>query len=332
MFTRWATGTVVLLAIGTAATFCSPALRAHVNGYWASFGGWNEDARRADPVGFTKYASGKLQSDLDVMQRTRRELPAELGQLSGKFRNQQAFRDQAQQLAEEFRGKYQTALENGSFPIQVRSAAYTQQQAKSQVSMILAELSGHEAATTRLEKVKKQAETQLEALAMRINASESQLAALSIQKEMLRAQQLSDDGEKLLAQVDQLLDDNSRALEENPVRTVRELLGASENTTGKRANEEVVDAFLAQKVPVTPQVVVVAKPIVSSNEQKIGSDNAKKPAVETDAARTIKVEKTEKTDSIPKIMVTVPNQPVQQQNLVQEQSTSKNAKPIFQQF
>ena len=44
---------------------------------------------------------------------------------------------------------------------------------------------------------------------------------------LVRAQQLSAEGEKLLADVAALLDTNSRALADNPVRTVRELLGTT---------------------------------------------------------------------------------------------------------
>ncbi len=372
MVTRLATGTVILLVVVTAASMCSPVVRGRLSSYWEKYGAWNEEARRADPIGFAKYASGKLAADLEVMQHTRRELSAEIGQLSAKLRNQQAFRDQAQQLAEEFRGKYQAAVQKASFPIQVRSASYTQQQAKSQVSMILAELAGHQSATARLEKVKKQAETQLEALAMRINASESQLAALSVQQEMLRAQQLSDEGEKLLAQVDQLLDDNSRALEENPVRTVRELLGASDNATGKQANEEAVDAFLAQKVTPCPHAVVAAQPVLDAGvtvdgdcPDFCGGHHAqhgqpqkwdcpppphKKPAAPAlatrKAARTIKVEKadsgktagkpqSQKTDAgqaTPEITVILPSQPAEQQSIGDEPADDGAKKPIFQQF
>lgn len=320
MIKRWVSGAVAAAAITVALGGASPAMRAKLNGYWSNWLGWSEEARRDDPAGFAQYASGKLQRDLDVMERTRRELAAEIGHLAGKLRNQEAFRNQARQLGDEFRAKYQQAVATGGFPIQVRSAAYTQAQAKSQVSMILAEISGHEAATGRLEKVKRQAEGQLEALTTRVNGCESQLAALAVQQEMLRAQQLTEEGEKLLAQVDELLDANSRALADNPVRTVRELLGSTDDGKGRQATDDAVDAFLAAKPKAELQVVRADKPVI---EQAAATQKA-------NAGRAVKVEKAKPaTFQTP---ATRPSQSVRQQSPVQKSSVPKKAKPIFQQY
>jgi chromosome segregation ATPase len=247
MLKPWGVRSVVVAVVAIAAAAFSPALRAKISSHWANLSGWTEEARRADPAGFAQYASGKLQHDVEIMEGSRRKLSVEIGDLAGKLRSQEAFHDQARQLSEEFRAKYQQAVADGSFPIQVHSAAYTQAQVKAQVSMILAEISGHESAIARLEKVKKQAETQLEAITVRINGCESQLAALAVQQEMLRAEQLSEEGERLLAQVDQLLDDNSRALADNPVRTVRELMASTNDRTGVQAADATVEAFLAAR-------------------------------------------------------------------------------------
>lgn len=276
--------------ITAAASSVSPAVRAKINVYRANWLGWTDEARQADPAGFAQYAVGKLQQDLGVMEQTRRELAAEIGHLAGKLRNQQAFRDQARQLGDEFRVKYQQAAANNAFPIQVRNAAYTQVQAKAQVSMILAEMTGHDAATGRLEKVKRQAETQLEALTTRVNSCESQLAALAVQQEMLRAQQLSVEGEKLLAQVDELLDTNNRALADNPVRTVRELIGADDEAQGRQASDDAVEAFLAGKPSTDAVVVRVDKPIEPATPEP------KLP--KTEKARDVKVEKADQPVSL----------------------------------
>lgn len=320
MIKRWVAGAVAAGVITVALSGVSPAVRAKINSSWANWLGWSEEARRADPAGFAQFASGKLKQDLEVMERTRRELAAEIGHLAGKLRNQEAFRDQARQLGDEFRAKYQQAVATGGFPIQVRNAAYTQAQARFQVSMILAEITGHEAATGRLEKVKKQAEAQLEALTTRVNGCESQLAALAVQQEMLRAQQLTAEGEKLLAQVDELLDANSRALADNPVRTVRELLGSADDGKGRQASDAAVEAFLAVTPKAELQVVRVDKPVI---EQAAAAQKA-------NTGRAMKVEKAKPaTFQTPAAR---PSQSVQQQSPVQQPTVQKKAKPIFQQY
>lgn len=155
-------------------------------------------------------------------------------------------------------------------------AAYTEGQARSQVSMLLAEAEGYQTSLADLRKVKRQAEEQMKALAVKISASESQLAALSTQRELLRARQLTAEGEQLLAQVDDLMTGNTRLIEGNPVRTVRELLETAPTQSGKRTSNSRVDAFLsgsytpvqANSVPASRQGTeqIVAKPVVASGK------------------------------------------------------------------
>ena len=276
MFKRLVGAVVVLVAVSVAAVVFSPALRAQVSDQWARLGGWTEDARQADPVGFTTYAERKLQRDLEVMQRTRRELAAELGQLANKLREQQGLGDQARQLADEFRAGYQQASVSGSFPIAVRGAAYTKVQAESQVSMLLAEADGYEAATNALKEVQQEAGSQTEALAVRINATEAQLAALSTKRELLRARQLSEEGKQLLAQVDELLSGNAKLIEGNPVRTVRELLDGPVERSEKTASEKRVGDFLAAKPRASQEATIqVVVPAVATEQVSVEKSSAK---------------------------------------------------------
>ncbi len=132
---------VVLLSLGGAwalRTYC-PGLWTQVDRKAAEVIGWNEAAREADPVGFVEYASNRLQEDLKAMQRMRRELAAEIGNVSEKIRQLTALEDPARTLAEQFRDKYQEALAANGFPVEVRGAMYSQDQVKAQVSLLLAE-------------------------------------------------------------------------------------------------------------------------------------------------------------------------------------------------
>jgi len=247
MFKRFAVAAVSVLLVGAGVCYFCPGLWVQINQATSEMTGWSEEARQADPVGFVEYASGKLRQDLESLEQSRRGLAAEIGQFSDKLRQQQALRDQARRLAEEFRTQYQSASASEGFPIVVRNAAYTEEQVKAQVSMLLAEAEGYETALSRLNEVKKEAESQLEALTVRINTTEAQLAAMSTQRELLRAKVLSDEGQKLLTQVDALLADNQRLIEGNPVRNVRDLLAASsEESSGRRKSAEAVEAFLAE--------------------------------------------------------------------------------------
>ena len=124
-----ALGLVVLLGAGGAAAWAfSPGFRAQMAAMWDSQAGWTEAARRSDPAGFVAHAEAKLQQDLATMEQTRRELAAEVGRLSKTAREQSALAEQARTLAEQFRAEYQRAKDEGTFPIEVRGAAYTEPQ------------------------------------------------------------------------------------------------------------------------------------------------------------------------------------------------------------
>ena len=243
-----ALGLVVLLGAGGAAAWAfSPGFRAQMAAVWDSQAGWTEAARRSDPAGFEAHAEAKLQQDLATMEQTRRELAAEVGRLSKTAREQSALAEQARTLAEQFRAEYQRAKDEGTFPIEVRGAAYTEPQVRAQVSLLLAEAEGYESSLTEIESVQTAAEEKIEELAVRINRTETQLAALATKRELLRARQLTTAGEELLAQVDELMTGNRQAIDANPVVTVRELLARGSNRPAGRATDSKVEAFLTAK-------------------------------------------------------------------------------------
>jgi len=250
MFKRAIVSVALLAATCAVAFTASPAVRAKAYQQWAQWTGWTEDARRADPVGFANHAQEKLGRDLELMQKTRRELSAEVGQLARKIREQEALGDQAMVLAGEFRTQYQQVSTGERNPVVVRGAAYTEAQVRSQVSMLLAEAEGYQQSVGQLREVKQEAETQIETLAVRISATEAQLAGLSAKRELLRARRLSAEGEQLLAQVDELMTGNAQLIEGNPVRTVRELMDAPTAKPGKPVAVRRVEEFLAQEPPV----------------------------------------------------------------------------------
>jgi hypothetical protein len=181
---------------------------------------------------------------------------------------------------------------------------------------------------------------------------------------MLRARQLTAAGEKLLAQVDQLLDQNSRALADNPVRTVRELLRASEEPSGIRATESAVDAFLAQ-LPVSRNMAAQEQDTAYGREAEESNCDRSQLSLEDEAAevqphldgnRGVTVEATHQgentsvsheplvadveaaSEQVNQVQQSTKKKRVQASRVqrttksVQQESISEPAKPIFQQF
>jgi hypothetical protein len=256
----------LVLALGTAATWAfSPAVRTHVTALHDSYFGWTEAARQADPAGFTAHVEAKLKQDLVAMNRTRRDLAAEVGQLSKISREQSALAEQARRLAEEFRDEYQHAVGNGGFPIEVRGAAYTEGQVRSQVSLLLAESEGYEAALADLESVRVSSEEKLEELAVRINRTEAHLAALATKRELLRAREMTVAGQELLAQVDELMTGNRRVIDDNPVAPAREVLARTPMETRSRVADRRVEEFLES---------IVAENYMTEDDELVGTETS----------------------------------------------------------
>jgi hypothetical protein len=244
---------VALAVTGAVAWANFPSLRTTTAAFWNSQTGWSEADRQADPDGFITYVEGKMRDDLALMQKTRRELAAEVGDLSRAKREQSAMATQAQTLAEEFRDEYQEALTNDAFPIAVRGEAYTETQVRSQVSLLLAEAEGYSGSLAEIECVQAEAEQKMEELAVRIGQTESQLVALATKRELLRVRRLTTEGEILLAQVDELMAGNTQAIAGNPVRTVRELADAEWSKPTGRVTNSRVEQFLAQTLSEKPE-------------------------------------------------------------------------------
>jgi len=242
----------VVAALGAAGGLFSGSLRSRVTQQIDGLTQWTAADREADPVGFADYARECLKQDLTVMQQTRRELSAEVGSLADELRAQQARHDQAVRMADEFRVAYQEASADDSFPIELRGAAYTQAQVKSQVSLLLAETDGFAASLTDLQDVQQQAEAQVKELAVRISSTESQLAMLSTEREMLKARLLTVEGDELMAQMDELMTGNQRLIDGNPVRTVAELSEVPSAEPRLEASRTEVEEFLAGPSKIRP--------------------------------------------------------------------------------
>ncbi|MCS7237128.1 MAG: hypothetical protein NZ899_02515 [Thermoguttaceae bacterium] len=233
--------------------------RQYVPGLWVNVQqmlderfGWTEEARQRDPAGYVDHVIGRLEKDLAELTGIRRELLAQIAELSNKIREQEALADHAERLAEEFRTRYREARAQQAFPVMIRGAAYTDDQVHSQVGLLLAQAKGCRESLERLKKVRDQAETQLEVITVRMNRTEAELVALAAERKLLQARHIISQQARLLAEVESLFTENKRVLATNPVRTVQELLAAVETPSPQEARREEVEAFMNVATPEPP--------------------------------------------------------------------------------
>ena len=284
---------LVAVSLAGGAYALSPAVRGVVQTQGREWLGWTEDARRADPVGFTTHVERKLRAESSMLHKSRQELAENSHQLSSKIKEQSGLRDRARKMADEFRGAYQTARASGAFPVMIRNGSYSEEQVIAQVSMLLAESSGLDRSLARLQQIQDQANKRLQEIVVRQTATDSQIAAIGAQRELLRARELSSVGEELIAQVDELFDLNRRVLTENPVRSLAELLASEE---APAPSSQTQHAAAVQFLSETS--VEVAKPAVGDEVRSVEGDAAvtthnappvAKPARESTEATRVKM-------------------------------------------
>lgn len=244
-------GILASLLVGGALS--APNVRTRVLAHWSAISGWSPAARAADPVGYVKWVERRLKRDLERLAPARDELGASVAKLNREKNRLDVLHEHARELAVEFRDAYHA----GEFPVTVRGAAYTKQQLEYQISLALAEADGYANSLDIVRDTIARAQSQSEVLSVQIAGSHTQLAVLDARRQLLQASQLTTVDATLVAQTDALLDGNVNVLaqaEENPVRSVPELLEAGRAASRQQVAGTNVRAFLSEVRALTSPV------------------------------------------------------------------------------
>lgn len=221
---------LAVVVVGWFAWTKLPGLRTKVSGKVDEYGGWTEEARRDDPVGFLTFAEEKLTSDIEAFRRSRETLAAtRAGAEAEKAKNERLLAA-ADELSETFRAAFRAAETAGDWPAEVQGASYTREQLVEQVESILGERATYARVVDIYADVIVSADEQRKELRDRIQSSEATLIELRAQKELVRVDKLTAESDELLAQVEALISGNQKTLVAlDEPRSVAELLAASED-------------------------------------------------------------------------------------------------------
>ncbi len=230
---------VVLLLLGWFAWSRLPGLRTKVGSTVEEYGGWTAEARAADPVGFLDFAEAKLVRDIETFKESRVSLGETRIHAESEMARNAKLLSAAEALADRFRGAYRGA--NGTWPIDVEGASYSEEQLVEQVETLLIERDTYARVVTIYGDVIVAAEAQQKELRTRIQTTEATLIEIRAQRELVRVQQATAETDELLGQVDELLSGNDAARDaiDDPVRSVEDLLAAPTptNTEAPKALE-----------------------------------------------------------------------------------------------
>jgi hypothetical protein len=215
---------VAVVVIGGAAYFLIPGFRAKADEMWAKHGGWNEEARKKDPVGFIRHSIAKLDENISKFESIRVDLRTGKNKLEKMGQENAAKQTFAENQLAAFKAAYKGAKESGTWPVSIAGKSYSEAELKSQVELLLSEKATFANVGEQISRGAKDLEAKEFELVSRITESKSKLNLLKTQEQLVQANKLTAETEKMLAEVNDVLERNEAINTGVSVRTTEELM------------------------------------------------------------------------------------------------------------
>ena len=216
-------------------------VRDYVAQGWKDSIAWMRTLRTGDPMRKLIEAERDLQRELPRFAQARGELSEQQRKLRETHESAQQLREHAETLIEEFRAAYKQAEQCGSFPIVIRDRAYTQDQAKAQVELLVAQLEQRDLAIAKTQAALEAATQQSRELAATETRAEQEIAILPLRRTIAKAEQLHSRTDELVGEIEQTTQDGP--VSKDPVRTLDELLKAEAAAASRahRITQQLID-------------------------------------------------------------------------------------------
>lgn len=245
---------IVILAVivvgGILAWQNFPGLRTKITNAANKYGGWSQEDREKDPIGFLNHAKDELASNISKFEGVQGDLnkmKVDAEAKLEKFRNDQQL---ATDLTNEAKELYNSTETADSWPLTWNGDEYSRDDLRKQLKTLLAEKGNAAERQTEYSAVLNTIDERKDELRVRIADSKAAIDKLTSQEAQLKVAQLSDSSTELLAQVNELVEGNSK-IAADPVRSLEDLAKASAKEAGKDAENEAksvedteLDAFL----------------------------------------------------------------------------------------
>ena len=239
-------GIVVVVAIlGVIAYFAFPGVRAAIDQQIDRSTGWNDEARRNDPVGFIDYSIAKLDENVVRFEEARRGMAVSRAQLEEKRKENQGRVAFADRQLDAFKAAFQAAEGGKGWPQPIAGKSYGEDELKRQVAQLLSERETFQSLVGQVEKSLAQIDQRQIELVNRITKSKAARDQLTAQREIIKVNKLTSDTEQMLDQAHDVLVANEALAEKPAVRTLDEMM-KDEAREAPPASDPKVDAFLTQ--------------------------------------------------------------------------------------
>ena len=235
---------IILLAVVVLGGFLAwqylPGLRTAVQGKINEYGGWTEEARQDDPVGFVEHAQEKLRKNIDTFESVQDELAETKKTAEQKLEEFAEKESAATRMANELKELYTSAEATDAWPVTYAGNEYNRQEIIDQVKEVLAEKTNAVERQADYVAILEDVNKRRGEIRDRISQSSKTIDQLESQKLSLKADKLTSDAEQMLAQVNDLVEDTSRVAED-PVRSLDDLMAANRSEEAAASEEDEIN-------------------------------------------------------------------------------------------
>jgi phage shock protein A len=216
-----------------------PGLRDQVTKAANKYGGWTEEARKSDPVGYIDYAIKQLDGSVAEFNESKDGLMAAKKTSEAKLEEARDTQAKATEFAGAVREQYKIAEETDGWPISVNGATYKKSEAVALVNNLLREKTEKGALMVQYQGILTQIEASSADLSARIADSKFSKEKLIAQKEFVKVGNLSAEADELLAKVNDLVEGNEKLSQEGPPTTYEDFAKNMDKVTEMEAKEAI---------------------------------------------------------------------------------------------
>lgn len=231
---------IIILAVVVLGGFLAwqylPGLRTAVEGKITEYGGWTEEAREKDPVGFVEHAQKKLRENIETFEEVQDDLAENKKKAEDKLEEFSNKESAATEIANQMKELYTSAEATDAWPVTYNGNEYDRTELVDQVKEVLAEKKNAVARQTEYADALEKIDQRRSEIRDRISASNAKIDQLESQKLTLKTEKLTASSEEMLAQVNELVEGTTK-IAEDPVRSLDELMAAAAKNE-EAANEE----------------------------------------------------------------------------------------------
>lgn len=234
---------VALLAVGGILAWNNiPALRTAFTDAQEKLTSWSKEDRQKDPIGYVKFARGKLEANIAKYESVLGEISGMKKDNANKVAEFAAIEKAATDFTNEAKERFTTANANGEWPITWNDATYTEDQFVAQVNTWLAEKANASKQIASYQANVDNVSAKATEVRNTILSLKSTIDDLNAKEANLKVAALTEADTQLLADVDALLSNTTEKLAGDPIKSIGEMMASKAKTEAEAATQAEKDA------------------------------------------------------------------------------------------